>query len=416
MINVTELDYCYGCGICSLACGRKIIQIKLNDEGFYAPGITDSKQCTACGMCLDVCSFVNKPAFYLQDNADANPRTADANSKITKPGGNINQQEPKGYAAWSNDKSIRRSCSSGGIGFETVRSLMRRGYGAIVARYNAESGCAEHYLANNEAELVASQGSKYIPSLFQASALPKIERNKRYAVVGTPCMIASFLRLITVRKWRRENFVLIDFFCHGVPSMLLWQKYLTEAEQSIGAVAQASWRNKQDGWHDSWAMLLQGKDGRTWGERLTKGDPFYAMFLSDCCLGRQCYGACLYKLTNSLADIRIGDFWGKTYSSDEQGTSAVLALTQRGEEALKETANVTLISHSTSQVTEGQQGQMPQLPPYRAKLLRLLKSESTPLSDIVAKAEKWKVQEHYISNLTHPKQWLSIIKRKIKRR
>lgn len=51
-----------------------------------------------------------------------------------------------------------------------------------------------------------------------------------------------------------DNFVLMDFFCHGVPTLLLWNKYLSEVEAKIGDATFVSWRNKTTGWQDSWAM------------------------------------------------------------------------------------------------------------------------------------------------------------------
>ena len=58
--NITHLSYCYGYGICSAACPKRIISIKLNDDGFYHPMISESDKCIDCGICLDVCAFNHK--------------------------------------------------------------------------------------------------------------------------------------------------------------------------------------------------------------------------------------------------------------------------------------------------------------------------------------------------------------------
>ena len=39
MNNISGVRSCYGCGVCGLACGQKIIEIRLNREGFYEPYI-----------------------------------------------------------------------------------------------------------------------------------------------------------------------------------------------------------------------------------------------------------------------------------------------------------------------------------------------------------------------------------------
>ena len=57
-----------------------------------------------------------------------------------------------------------------------------------------------------------------------------------------------------------ENFVLLDFFCHGVPSKFVWDKYIKEQQDKLGNIDFVSWRNKQNGWHDSWAMTISPSD------------------------------------------------------------------------------------------------------------------------------------------------------------
>ena len=70
-------------------------------------------------------------------------------------------------------------------------------------------------------------------------------------------------------------------------------------------------------WHDSCNLLIREKS--FYNSRLSQGDNFYRFFLSDACLGKACYEMCKYKYDRSAADIRIGDLWGDTYKSDEDG-------------------------------------------------------------------------------------------------
>lgn len=80
---------------------------------------------------------------------------------------------------------------------------------------------------------------------------------------------------------------------------------------------------------------------------------FYRFFLSDSCLGKACYNACKYKKDKSAADIRIGDLWGNVYQKNEDGVSAVIAFTEKGEDILKQ-CNCELEPCSIDVVTEGQ--------------------------------------------------------------
>ena len=49
--NVGVLNYCFGCGVCSISCPKKIIELKLNDRGFYTPNITNPDLCVGLIHC-----------------------------------------------------------------------------------------------------------------------------------------------------------------------------------------------------------------------------------------------------------------------------------------------------------------------------------------------------------------------------
>lgn len=351
--NVLKFDYCYGCGVCAASCPKKIISIKLNRDGFYAPYIDELDKCINCGICLDVCAF-NHEKKSLQD--------AQINS----------------WAAWSNDEKTRLECSSGGIGFEIGKQLIEQGYHAVGCRYDAEHQRAEHYIAVSVDEFSQSKGSKYIQS-YTESAFKQIKRSgQKYLIIGTPCQIDSFRRMI--RKFCCEdNFVLMDFYCHCVPSMHAWRAYVNMLEPKIGKIISASWRNKKTGWHDSWSMNLKGEksESLSW---LSKGDLFYRLFLGDLTLAPQCQ-QCKYKYDQSSADIRIGDLWGKTYAENQDGVSVLVTFTKKGLDVVESLKKVTLIEHPLDVVAEGQQ-RSPSKPRLLTPLVMLLLRKDFPLDGI----------------------------------
>lgn len=352
-MNISNIHNCYGCGVCAMTCAKKIIDIRLNNEGFYEPIITDVSKCTDCGLCREVCS-------YCHDELASPPLFVE------------------GYGSWSNENGVRRKSSSGGTGYEIGRYLIEEGYDIVGVRYDVQNNIAEHYIAHTQEELIQSMGSKYIPS-YTLDAFKQIDRKKKYLVTGTPCQIDSFRRYI--KKFRCEdNFVLLDFFCHGVPSMLMWNKYSEWAEKQVGKLTYVSWRNKFTGWHDSWAMSIDGeKHGEpvNWHEsynllirekkgflnsRLSQGDMFYHMFLSDYCLGKQCYTKCKFKHTKSSADIRIGDMWGDRYKQNELGITGLLVLTDKGHHIIEELNGAcTFEPQDISWVVQGQMATPPQI-------------------------------------------------------
>ena len=194
-------------------------------------------------------------------------------------------------------------------------------------------------------------GSKYIQS-YTVDGFSAINRKDSYLVVGTPCQIDSFRRYIRRLKIE-DHFVLMDFFCHCVPSMHAWREYLRLAQKSAGAITSVVWRDKTPGWHDSWAMLVKGSEG-TLKSRLSQGDLFYKFFLGDVCCGKACMKQCKYKWDKSSADIRIGDAWGDTYSRNDAGVSTIVSFTDKGREVVESLNGCTINPHPLEVAAEGQ--------------------------------------------------------------
>lgn len=352
MNNISLLKNCYGCGVCYVACPQKVISLALNIDGFYIPSVNHTG-CTECGLCLSVCAYNDDSLLQVKT------------------------KHQKAYAAWSEDLQVRRKCSSGGIGFEIGRHSLEKGYKVCGVRYNVVENRAEHYIATNLNELIPSIGSKYIQS-YTVDGFAAVNKKEKYLITGTPCQIDSFRRYI--RKFKIEdNFVLMDFFCHGVPSMLAWQKYIQMVEAKVGKVTATSWRNKQTGWHDSWAMTIDGElsrgEEKHYNSRLSQGDLFYRLFLGDYCCNTACQMQCKYKYNHSAADIRIGDLWGNTYKDNEEGVSALVTFTDRGEMLINQLEGCKLIEHSFDIVAEGQMKKNAGKSHLSTLVIKMLKSD-----------------------------------------
>lgn len=379
-MNVKGIHNCFGCGVCATVCPKRIIDIVLNDEGFYEPCINDSSACIDCGLCIDVCSYSQKDL-------------------------SLNRTTPyRGYAAWSKDAAIRQQCSSGGVGFEIGRALISEGYKVCGVRYNAEKNRAEHYIASDVEELTQSMGSKYIQS-YTLEAFKAISPKDKYLITGTPCQIDSFRRYLQKIK-REDNFVLLDFFCHGVPSKLMWDKYLKEKEKVAGKIIDVAWRDKQAGWHDSYAISVKGSR-KNIIHRRSKGDEFYLLFLSDSCLGKACYEKCRFKYTSSSADIRIGDLWGPTFRNDEKGVSGVIAFTDKGDKLIHD-CNCELVEQPIEVVTERQMKECPVAPSYSTYVWENLKNPRVLLSLAAKYPRRVMIRHRWTGRINHLLQILRI--------
>lgn len=338
---------CYGCAVCAIICPKQIINTGINEDGFFQPYLVTEKDCIKCGLCVDVCSFYNDGLSLDPDRVDS-------------------------YAGWSNDKGVRQTCSTGGVGYELAATALSKGYKVCAVRYNAQKNIAEHFISSNYEGLKDSVGSKYIQSDTLAG-MKKMDVHEKYILFGTPCHIDSFRRYL--RKIKKEdNFILVDFFCHGVPSYLLWYKYLEVMREQTGKIKNVSWRSKKNGWHDSWVMTLRGEKGNI-QSKLSDGDLFLRSFLSDSCLGKVCYDNCKFKYRNSSADIRIGDAWGRFYQNNSKGVNAVVCLTEKGRNLLHE-SNCTIISHEFDEIAEYQMRHNATRPFIFTSMWKLLRADN----------------------------------------
>lgn len=311
MNNISRFDYCFGCGMCVIVCPKKAIELKMNNTGFWVPCVDLS--CVDCGICLEVCAFNN--------------------DSICEPNDRI---EPLCNAAWSNDNKIRYGCTSGGVAYEIGRELLKKGYLVSGVRYDIPNRKAEHFIASSEDSWKASIGSKYIQSYTTTAFSQFIEGNK-YFVVGTPCQIDSLRRYVRKRRWE-DNFILMDFFCHSVPSWLMWNRYL----EMIGVenINRVQFRCKRNGWQNSTSVCVVG-DNKVWFSSMAQGDLFYWFFLGDRCPNPSCVTNCKYKQKCSAADLRIGDLWGYKYIDNQKGVNALIAFSLKGERVINQLQTCT---------------------------------------------------------------------------
>ena len=325
-------DHCYGCGLCATICKANVLTMQLNTKGFYVPKVISPKKCIGCGLCSKVCSFrsCNTTPYF---------------------------KEAIGiFAGWSNNSNIRYRSSSGGVAMEITRRAMQKGYKVCSVRYNNNKRRAEHFIAETIADLEYSSGSKYLQS-YTLEGFQNININDKNVIIGTPCQIDMWRRYLRIRK-KEDNFILIDFFCHGVPTVNLWEKYLKE-RKDISQDSMITWRDKLNGWHSSWNICAYHSHDKKLetpyfrSSAIENKDLFYSLFLGNYCLNRSCYANCKYKLNNSSADIRLGDFWGSSYSKVDDGVNSILVFTSKGLQIIND-IDITIVNHTLKEACEGQ--------------------------------------------------------------
>ena len=300
---------CTSCQMCAAVCHQKAITIRLNEDGFYRPYV-NTESCNDCGVCTTVC--------YKFDES----------IKLTSED---ERKQKQLYAAWSLDNDVHANTTSGGIADVLAKELFDEGYRVVGVVYDTDKNIAKHQCVDSRDKLKLFRGSKYIQS-YTIDGFREIVcncRKEKYAVFGTPCQIYAIDRMAT-RRDVRDHFVLIDIYCHGCPSMLLWNKYKEKISNTTGI---ASWesvqfRSKKKGW-GNYIFEIKADNGQTLYESNGQKDAFYELFFSDMILNDACYD-CQSRSTLEYTDIRLGDFWGPKYLGLRKGVSAVAIATGWG--------------------------------------------------------------------------------------
>lgn len=242
---------------------------------------------------------------------------------------------PKVYAIKHKDLNIRMESRSGGIFTALSDPILEQG-GAVYGCVLNEEFEAVHIRAVTKAQRDRMRGSKYVQSRMEncfRQVREDLEQNRPVLFSGTSCQIAG-LRAFLKKDY--ENLLTVDIVCHGVPSPLVWQKYLRWMEKTHkGTVTAVDFRNKKKyGWESHVETITIQKNGC---EEQVDSGVFTTMFVDHAALRPGCY-TCPYKDVHHPGDITIADYWGIDQAapgfSDNRGVSLVLVNNDRGDAAL----------------------------------------------------------------------------------
>lgn len=313
---------CTGCGACSAVCTVAAIRM-IESDGFVVPRVDDDR-CVDCGACSRVC-------YKYLDTAIL-PQVADAVC----------------YATHSRDKHTHATTTSGGFAYELARWGIEHGYKVVGTAYDYTSHRARAIIVDNIEELERLKGSKYLQSLTEDALREFVDMatksaDERYICFGTPCQIFGLRRLAKQRRLNNE-IVYVDLFCHGVPSYLVWDRYIASKRSKLGDIGDVNFRYKGNGWHH-YSIRIAGERG-TYSD-YAYNDTFYRYFFDNVVLNTSCY-TCTLRKGRSAADIRIGDFLGSAYEHREDGITAAVGITAQGTaivEELEASHRIAIVGH-----------------------------------------------------------------------
>jgi coenzyme F420-reducing hydrogenase beta subunit len=313
-INAESTYDCTGCAVCKVICPiNDCISIDLDSDGYYIAK-SNIETCINCNKCQSVC-------FKFQDKFDLEYGTP-----------------LEVYIATNNNSSIHYNSSSGGIATALLSTAIELGYTVIGAEFNYQKLKVEHVHINNIDDLNRIRGSKYLPS-YTFDAFSTIEKNKKYAIVGTPCQIGG-LKKFMLNKKGYEDLLLIDFRCFGHPGYNLFDKYHTYINNTVNSsgIKNINMRSKIKNWH-MWGINIIFNDGTTYFK-----DKFKDLFAISFRTGQTVHDVCLtcdlYK-NNTHADIRLEDAWAFVTQQEgdilKKGLSQIGIFSQKGLEFFNST-------------------------------------------------------------------------------
>ncbi|MGU8573758.1 Coenzyme F420 hydrogenase/dehydrogenase, beta subunit C-terminal domain [Clostridium perfringens] len=293
---------CTGCSMCAAVCKTNAISINLTEEGFYKPFI-DNDLCTGCNICTKYCYKFDEKIIHKKE------------------------EECFFYSFINKNSDELKTSTSGGVSYELMKQCINLGYKVLGVAYDYNKDIAITKIANNINDLKEFKGSKYFQS-YTLEALMKItNEHSKYAVFGTPCQIYSISKFIKDKNIE-ENFILVDIFCHGCPSINLWNKYLKYIKEKLDVKIfdKIEFRSKAYGWHE-YSNTFYGNN-KVYNSSKSN-DEFFNIFFDGNILNQACY-KCKLRSTFKYSDIRLGDFWGKKYNSNTKGVSAVVVSSNKG--------------------------------------------------------------------------------------
>ena len=302
---LADKDNCTGCLACVDICPKESLSPKYNEEGhlFYD---LDEDSCISCGLCESICPVLSGIGV-----------------------GRNELSESQVFAAWAEDKEVRRAGTSGAVFGAIATSLLQKK--GLVVGASFERFRTKARIVDSPSGLPALQGSKYMQSDYSGiynSVTSVLRDGKTVLFSGLACQVAALYSILKKRKVDTSNLITVDLICGGVPSIFLVDSFRHYYGDEYDALA--GFRNKTQ-----YEFSVHRQDGSVEVLPITQRPLPLCGFYTELTNRYSCYN-CKFAKAHRCSDITIGDFWGdKDHPSERNsGVSVAVAHSSKGESIL----------------------------------------------------------------------------------
>ncbi len=304
---ICDSKKCTGCGACFNVCPLQCITMQYSNDGFLHPSI--SEKCIKCKKCSLVCP---------------------ENNTII----NVNYEAPTVIACHSKKNDIVMTSSSGGAFSEIARNIISKNGLIFGASFDKELNL--YHSSSSDMDGISSmKGSKYIQSdtgnTF-AIVKEKLLSNIFVLYTGTPCQIAGLKSFLKVDY---PNLITCDLVCHGVGSKKIFDSWIDILEKRYNSkVSGFSFRNKDIEKNNPYGSCKVSLiDGRV--KYIKHSDDYFYNCFIKCAIYRESCYSCKFANIPRVADITLGDFRGvdkKVITSNQykNGISMMMINSKKG--------------------------------------------------------------------------------------